>query len=203
MSARTSSFAEGPKTPGPGSYAVASTVGQGPKVSMHGKVHKDKDVSDTPGPGAYERPPGISTRDMSVKQAPSYSLSGRTGNSKTDDGPGPGAYESADTMGKTGQKSSLSGRVRNVHEGVVDSPGPGAYTSDSAFNKTKKGGPSYSLSGRNKERTSGSDAPGPGSYARPRSVGSNIVDKRSAPSYSMGGKTAPGHARSRIVRPQG
>jgi hypothetical protein len=157
-------------------------------MSLAGKVHKDKDVSDTPGPGAYERPPGIATKDSSAKQAPSFSMSGRTGKSKTEDGPGPGAYAATETMGKTGPKISLSGRVRNVHEGVVTSPGPGAYTSDSAFSKTKKGGPSYSMSGRNREAATTGDSPGPGAYSSPRSLGSGIADRKGAPSFSMGAK---------------
>jgi hypothetical protein len=137
---------------------------------------------DTPGPGAYNRPPGIATRDFSSPQAPSFSLSGRTGASKSEKLPGPGAYSPRDSP--RGPAVSLGGRTRVFSEGVVVSPGPGAYNPDD-----KRGtGPRVSLSGRNKEHSPAASTPGPGAYTPPRAIGTGVPDKKASPSFSMGAR---------------
>lgn len=70
--------------PGPGSYKLPSTIGEGPKPVLIGKV-KQEIPQNTPGPGQYNP-----KRRDSLK---SYSFGVKTENKIRSDSPGPGKYE--------------------------------------------------------------------------------------------------------------
>ena len=144
-------------TPGPGAYSSNGNVKLIiPKWSMGtGQRNKLYECNNSPGPGSYEKPSGLS--------GPKYHFAGKQTRSLSNFAPGPGQYtpNSEASKKRVTFKYSMPGRgddmgVRN------NAPGPGSYT----FNGPGKycGG----KFGRDPRGTpilpSGRSVPGPGAY---------------------------------------
>jgi len=156
-----------------------------PKVGVSGR-HKDLTSFQTPSPDKY-------CTDPSARQVfhcpPSYSLSVRTKQSKTDNNPAPNAYTLPTTVGdklvdkKTLPSYSLRSRpeIGSFAEDLQKTPGPGTYkvTEPSTY-KNKQ--PNYSITGRNEVPGDTTMKPGPGAH-RPERV---YVTKKQAPQFSFG-----------------
>lgn len=112
-----------PPPPDPGKYDIPSTIGKGPKFTLHQR-HKQFDVEYAP---KYNQLPST----LSKKGSTIGPLTSRT--RKTDDVPGPSLYTT--TIG-TGRKSSM--HVKHFEE-KNENPGPGSYNIPSSFD-----GPAYS-----------------------------------------------------------
>ena len=156
-------------TPGPGNYALPTSVGAGvPKYSLGGgkpgREFGGGGPKNTPGPGTYGRP------GDTKKKSPAYSLRGRTSSvgDKTPV-PGPGAYGAP--ISPTGSPNySLGGgkgHVLDMFTGV--SPGPGAYAPSSSTGKKHE--PAFTIRPRTSDGVHHDMAPGPGAYSPPTSVG--------------------------------
>lgn len=128
----------GASNPGPGAYRSKpdGLVGDGPKVTMAGRIRTPKTTSQVPGPGNYN----VLTR-AATKQAPSYSMPGRPRELVSGFCPGPGQYKMGSTLSPTGK--TMAGRTeRRIRE---SGPGPGAYEANKA---PAKASPQYSMGAR-------------------------------------------------------
>eukprot|EP00826_Nyctotherus_ovalis_P060238 TRINITY_DN8431_c0_g2_i4.p2 TRINITY_DN8431_c0_g2~~TRINITY_DN8431_c0_g2_i4.p2 ORF type:complete len:147 (+),score=13.19 TRINITY_DN8431_c0_g2_i4:620-1060(+) len=112
------------KTPGPGTYAPRSFVGEGPKIAIKARNNAGFSPSNVPGPGTYQ--PSLAavaqkTPSISLGRERRDNLINRSGNAKV---PGPGAYPVHNRVGgpKFGFGSGTRGKER-LNEG----PGPGTY----------------------------------------------------------------------------
>lgn len=112
------------KTPGPGTYTAKTFVGEGPKIGIKARNSTAVNLSNAPGPGAYQ--PNLASV---VQKAPSVGLGqerrdnlvSKSGNAKV---PGPGAYAIHDKI--EGPKFGF-GTGKRIAGKLNDTPGPGAY----------------------------------------------------------------------------
>ena len=130
------------------------TAPSAPAFSLRSRHGENKNVNDSPGPGAYILP---------ERAQHGLSISGRWAEKETTESPGPGAYDARENPG---QKTAPAFSLRSRHQETgaeTAGPGPAAYSPDRRL--TSKSAPMYSLSGRWAERGQGNDAPGPGNYS--------------------------------------
>ncbi len=113
-------------SPGPGSYAQRSFVGEGPKIEIKSRVGKSSSISAAmgPGPGTYQ--PNLSAI---VEKTPAVGLGhGERSGPKNRSAmavPGPGAYYSA-TDKREGPKFGFGSGKRGEAK-PQQTPGPGNY----------------------------------------------------------------------------
>ncbi|EDL76565.1 similar to shippo 1 (predicted), isoform CRA_a [Rattus norvegicus] len=85
---------------------------------------------------------------------------------------------------------SIYGRLSHITP--VLTPGPGRYFPERAGNVTYPSAPRHTIASRNWGIVSKQQTPGPGSYTVPSLLGSRVIGKVSAPTYSIYGRSAVG-----------
>lgn len=113
-------------TPGPGTYASRSSIGNGKRYSFGVKPSSKRRKSRTPGPGKY-------SFSSTFGNATSFSFKGKYKSKIYETSPGPGAYSTKSTFGQSGAgKYSLKGRKTSRRRSTT--PGPGRYNYKSSLN---------------------------------------------------------------------
>ncbi|CAJ0956488.1 unnamed protein product [Ranitomeya imitator] len=141
---------------------------------------------------SYRLDHGFVQHDPSKYRAPAYSFGSRRFKFVDDCSPGPGYLVPANiTMrGKDGTPAySLYGRPRDLN--MFQTPGPGSYSPERAGKSAYRSAPIYSLGARTKT-FSNDQTPGPAAYLLPSVLGPRIVNRSSAPNYSMTGRSKIG-----------
>ena len=170
--------------------------------------------SQTPGPGAYETPWGISTKGGAGSAFKSASRRDARDEDYLGD---PGAYDpyGANEMGNRSARSysrsscagagsfgSLSARTLQMQAAAVDTPGPGSYAQQAGlFDRARTGSPSSAFRSASSQRMKDAAAglPGPASYepkmsAIEPSYGSSVSTMRSkAERFKKDHGTTEGH----------
>lgn len=109
--------------PGPGTYIVNTTVGEGPKINLSSKLPEIKQKLCVPGPGAYNANPQYIYRGT-LKAG--IGLGQRSHNlARICSMPGPDAYQKQEMI-RDGPRYGFLKSKRNT-EKITKSPGPGAY----------------------------------------------------------------------------
>lgn len=148
-----------------------------------------------PGPARYLLPgsTGSKLHDPTKHKAPAYSMGARS--SKLNDGsvgPGP-AYLIPPRVTRVGvdgtPRYSLTGRTRSA--GNFRTPAPGTYSPEKHSFPYHKDPPQYSFGSRTKLHQ-GDVTPAPNTYSLPGILGPKAVGKKSAPSYSLVGRSKIG-----------
>lgn len=148
------------------------------------------------GPGPkYKLPPntGYKLHDPSRPRAPAFSFGSRLPLRHATCGPGPSYLVPArmTARGSVGSPAfSIYGRLS--HTAPVLTPGPGRYFPERAGNVTYPSAPRHTIASRNWGILSKQQTPGPGSYTVPSLLGSRVIGKVSAPTYSIYGRSAVG-----------
>ncbi|KAM4611163.1 ciliary microtubule associated protein 1A-like [Discoglossus pictus] len=141
--------------------------------------------------------------DPSRYRAPAYSF-GMRGFKYTDNcSPGPGYLVPSNLTrrGKDGNPAySIYGRPRDL--GSFRTPGPGSYSPERSGKSAYPSAPNYSLGARTKSFTN-DQTPGPAAYMLPSVLGPRVVDRSSAPNYSMTGKSKIGGFHEDLQRTPG
>ncbi|XP_075441194.1 ciliary microtubule associated protein 1A-like [Ascaphus truei] len=135
---------------------------------------------------------GFVHHDPSKYRAPAYSFGSRRFKFVDDCSPGPGYLVPANiTMrGKDGTPAySIYGRPRDLN--TFRTPGPGTYSPERSGKSAYPSSPTYSLAARTKA-FSNDQTPGPAAYMLPSVLGPRIVDRSSAPNYTMTGRSKIG-----------
>eukprot|EP00042_Codosiga_hollandica_P022192 m.80528 g.80528 ORF g.80528 m.80528 type:complete len:275 (-) comp50693_c0_seq1:186-1010(-) len=180
------------KGPGPGRYALPSTIGgQGHDATKKAEPSFSFGMSlpnpifrPTIGPGpAYALNPAVTYKGQEGN--PKYTMSPRMKELPSFSNPAPGAY-SPERTAPLGEKKapaySMGGRTRLRKKDVT--PAPNTYSLTSTVGVA----PKYSMTGRAKIGGFADDlakTPGAGTYSVPSP---EVVDRK-APSYSMQGRT--------------
>ncbi|XP_063301558.1 ciliary microtubule associated protein 1B [Pelobates fuscus] len=155
---------------------------------------------------------GFVQHDPCKYRAPAYSFGSRRFKFMDDCSPGPGYLVPANitARGKDGTPAySLYGRSRELNP--FRTPGPGSYSPERAGKSAYHTAPIYSLAARTKMFSS-DQTPGPAAYMLPSVLGTHIVNRTSAPNYSMTGRSkfgsfhedlqkTPGPGTYRVVDP--
>ncbi|KAI5528850.1 sperm-tail PG-rich repeat-containing protein, partial [Trichomonas vaginalis G3] len=149
---------------------IASTIGEGPKISMHSRP-QERALSDSPGPNYI--PPSLGS------DAPKVSMTSRHDNTKYNDNPGPGAYDIKDS--NNGPAYTLKGRTESPDASTA-SPGPAAYNPN--YNATMKNSPSPTMHGRPTDRNI-EVTPGPSDYAISRDLGGPQISMHIRPTENQ------------------
>jgi len=184
--------------PGPGRYALPSTVGEKnhdfskhkkPAYSMGMRLDNDKYSKNTsPGP-KYGIDPRV-TRSGN-EGAPKYTISGRNNDLDIFKSPGPGTYDNHKVHPQGQRRApaySMSQRTKYRKEDSV--PAANAYNVPHLIGPklaNKKSNPSYSMTARTNVNSFSEDlakTPGPAKYGRT----SNNLVKNKQPAYSMQGR---------------
>ncbi|XP_035509615.1 outer dense fiber protein 3-like protein 2b [Morone saxatilis] len=158
-----------------------------PAYSMLGRMKAEKELFQTPGPGAYspEKAPPCNLQ----RRPPSYTMSSRTHYRGIDSVPAPNKYCLPPLMGpqvpnKPASASyTMSGSYSTGGPSVdlAKTPGPCRYNStDPSVYLPRQ--PAFSMLGRHNLPRDGTKKPGPGTY-NPEKV---TVHKARAPAYSLG-----------------
>ncbi|KAM9177417.1 ciliary microtubule associated protein 1B [Dugong dugon] len=148
------------------------------------------------GPGPkYKLPPntGYILHDPSRPRAPAYTFGARLPTQQQSCGPGPGHLVPArmTVRGPDGSPSySIYGRPRDA--APFRTPGPGRYFPERAENLAYPSAPRHTIAPRNWGVQPERQTPGPGTYTVPSLLGSRIIGKVSAPTYSIYGRSAVG-----------
>ena len=148
-----------------------------------------------PGPARYLLPgsTGYRIHDPTKNKAPAYSLGIKS--SKLDQGPAsPGpAYLVPPNITRTGMEGtprySLAGRTKSG--GNFQTPAPGTYSPEKQKYPYHKYPPQYSFGARTRSGKK-DQTPGPNTYNLPGIIGPKAVGKKSAPSYSLVGRSKIG-----------
>lgn len=168
----------GPKSPGPGVYAIPSGqfrdgTFKGSEYTMRIKPKDLKGSGLAPGPGKYGAPSPTTTTE---KTAPAYTMRPYlAGKSKGGQTPGANNYKLPSLIGGPVTFSGLKGKFGSTAQwsmtGRSDvgsfantrfrAPGPGKYAPELMFHKTKEEAPSYTMRARTYQPTSGTSTPGP------------------------------------------
>ncbi|KAG8440133.1 hypothetical protein GDO86_006071 [Hymenochirus boettgeri] len=140
----------------------------------------------SPGP-KYSLPgnTGFISHDPSRYRAPAYSMGSRRFKFVDNCSPGPGYLVPSNITikGKDGTPAySVYGRPKDI--APYKTPGPGSYSPERAGKSAFRSAPVYSLGARTKS-FSNDQTPGPAAYMLPSVLGPRIVNKSSAPIYSM------------------
>ncbi|XP_029472495.1 outer dense fiber protein 3B [Rhinatrema bivittatum] len=156
---------------------------RGPIAAMYG----------SPGP-KYGLPSntGYTGHDPSKNRAPAYSIASRHIKFVEDCSPGPGYLVPPHmTMrGKDGIPAySLYGRPKDISP--FNTPGPGTYSPERSGKSAYYSPPMYSMAARTKGLSS-DQSPGPAAYMLPSMLGPKVVNKSSAPYYSVTGRSKTG-----------
>lgn len=151
----------------------------------------------SPGPSCYMLPSliGFNQHDTRSTQAkaPAYQFGIRHKEYSTDNSPGP--VYSLPPLSKSHKNAlpvwSLASRQFPPTEAKLNVPGPGTYDLRTAGKHMSESAPAYSFGTRHQGRKS-DNAPAPNNYSLPQIVGNKHVSKRSAPQYSMTGRSLVG-----------
>ncbi|XP_006012962.1 ciliary microtubule associated protein 1B [Latimeria chalumnae] len=130
--------------------------------------------------------------DVTKLKAPAFSFGLRHCNLTDDCSPGPGYLVPANmTMrGKDGTPAySIYSRPKDLE--LFKTPGPGRYSPEKAGKSAYYSPPAYSLAARTKLFKS-DQSPGPAAYVLPSVLGPRVVNKSSAPNYSLVGRSKIG-----------
>ncbi|XP_075408756.1 ciliary microtubule associated protein 1B [Tenrec ecaudatus] len=151
-------------------------------------------LSRGPGP-KYQLPPntGYILHDPSRPRAPAYTFGARLPAQQQTCGPGPGYLVPArmTVRGPDGAPSySIHGRPRDTARFLT--PGPGRYFPERAGNLAYPSAPRHTIASRNWGAQSEQKSPGPATYTVPSLLGSRVISKGSAPTYSIYGRRAAG-----------
>ncbi|CAB4037981.1 Hypothetical predicted protein [Paramuricea clavata] len=149
-----------------------------------------------PGPGRYGLPStcGYISHDGTKYKAPAYSMGTRLQNSmfRKDCSPGPGYFIEASITrgGKDGTPVySILGRQKDPN--TFKTPGPGTYCPERVHPQGERHAPVYSMGSRTRYRKRDS-TPAPNAYGLPPVLGSKVINKSSAASYSMTARSKTG-----------
>jgi len=166
------------QVPGPGHYAVKSSIGKGTGKTISFKCRpQEGTMAWVPGPGSYK------TRLAGSKSSPAFTMRPKTENfaAKSDfhTTPGPGTYPVKEYIGKSGPARSIAMRHSRSERSIRDDgPGPGHYAP-----KRMSHPKTVTMKGSRKLlKMSHEDAPGPGQYT--------VTPKTSSPAFSIRLKTA-------------
>uniref|UniRef100_A0AAY5EP76 Uncharacterized protein n=1 Tax=Electrophorus electricus TaxID=8005 RepID=A0AAY5EP76_ELEEL len=147
----------------------------------------------SPGP-KYALPgaTGVNDHDPRKWKAPAYSFGSRHRHFSPSCSPGPGYLVPSNItrIGHDGTPAySLYSRLKDSQP--FQTPAPGRYCPEKAGKTAYYSAPAYSLSSRTKVFYN-DQTPGPAAYMLPSLVGPNTVNKRSAPNFSLTGRTKKG-----------
>ncbi|KAI5098014.1 outer dense fiber protein 3-B [Silurus meridionalis] len=147
------------------------------------------------GPGPKYALPGstgLNDHDPQKWKAPAYSFGVRYRQLNENCSPGP-CYLIPSNITRNGREGnpvySLYSRPKDSR--LFQTPGPGTYQPEKATMKTFYSAPAYSLSARTKLFRN-DQTPGPAAYLLPPVLGPKSVNKRSAPSVSLSGRSQIG-----------
>ncbi|XP_062860938.1 ciliary microtubule associated protein 1B [Trichomycterus rosablanca] len=135
---------------------------------------------------------GLNDHDPRKCKAPAFSFGTRHRDLNSGCSPGPGYLipSNITRAGRDGTPAySLYSRPKELQP--FPTPGPGRYRPEKAGKTTFISAPAYSLSARTKLFRN-DQTPGPAAYALPPVLGPYTVDKRSAPNYSLSGRSTRG-----------
>jgi len=154
---------------------VPSSIGNGPKYSLHGKPPEPK-LDSTPGP-AYVPPPfGTETKKISFhSRVIDKSIKDSTS-------PGPGAYVIAEEFGVKSKRFTMKARQFPKDGPESAAPAPTAYSPK--YETTMKAVPSITIKNRIDKEKQISQVPGPGEYQVPRSLAGTAPTFHIRPSQS-------------------
>lgn len=147
-----------------------------------------------PGPGQYLLPGGTGTQrcDPRKKTFPAYSFGIRHANFTDDCSPGP-RYLTNPRITRKGMSGephySLYSRPGDPK--TFSTPGPGRYSPEKAGQNAYKKAASYSFGARTKG-SKHDKSPAPNSYSLPKILGGKSIAVRSAPNFSMTGRSKIG-----------
>lgn len=163
---------KGDNMPGPGQYALRTTVGtEGPSYGIRGR-HEHHPAERAPGPGNYN------PKDDLVRHGTPGTVMGsgtRDGFGIKGEVPGPGNYDLNHSLNK-GKMYSFGGEKRDgSKDRSKENPGPGSYAIQTFVGKDSQG---KTISGKSPTKY-GNDNPGPGTYAP--------NDHKNGPAYSLMG----------------
>ncbi|XP_077023981.1 ciliary microtubule associated protein 1B isoform X2 [Tamandua tetradactyla] len=148
------------------------------------------------GPGPKYKLPtntGYILHDPSRPRAPAYTFGARLPTQRLSCSPGPGLLVPAGLTerGPDGAPAySIYGRPRDAAHFLT--PGPGRYFPERAGNLAYPSAPRHTIAPRNWGVQTEQQTPGPGAYTVPSLLGSRVVGKVSAPTYSIYGRSAMG-----------
>ncbi|KAG7456161.1 hypothetical protein MATL_G00248880 [Megalops atlanticus] len=147
----------------------------------------------SPGP-KYALPgtTGTDCHDPRKVKGPAFSFGIRHRQLSGDNSPGPSYLVPSDLTrkGRSGTPAySLYGRPKDAAR--FQTPGPGKYTPEKAGKSAYYNAPAYSMSARTKGILS-AQTPGPAAYMLPSVLGPKTVNKRSAPNFSLIGRSKVG-----------
>ncbi|XP_053320420.1 outer dense fiber protein 3B [Spea bombifrons] len=135
---------------------------------------------------------GYTNHDPSKFRAPAFSFGTRRFKYMDDCSPGPEYLVPANmtVRGKEGTPAySIYGRPKDFS--IFQTPGPGSYAPERAGKSAFPSPPRYSLGARTK-MFSNDQTPGPAAYKLPSVIGTHVVNRSSAPNYSMTGRSKIG-----------
>ncbi|KAK2519370.1 ciliary microtubule associated protein 1B [Columba livia] len=147
------------------------------------------------GPGPkYGLPTNVGYRlhDPSRWRAPAYSFGVRTEGRLHERSPGPvyGLAKGLTVRGKDGTPAySIFSRPRDLRP--MDTPGPARYAPEKANALAFPSAPEFSLASRTRQLST-QQTPGPAAYRLPPMLGPRVVNKSSAPNYSIPGRSTHG-----------
>ncbi|XP_075064571.1 ciliary microtubule associated protein 1B isoform X2 [Mixophyes fleayi] len=155
---------------------------------------------------------GYVAHDPRTYRAPAFSFGTRRFQFVDNCSPGPGYLVPANITirGKDGTPAySVYGRTKDLN--TFRTPGPGSYSPERAGKSAYRSAPIYSLGARTKT-VSNDQTPGPAAYMLPPVLGPRVVNRSSAPNFSMAGRSkigsfhedlqnTPGPGAYRVVEP--
>ena len=171
QSARAELFAPANTGPAPGAYEIRSTIGQGPAATVRGKVDVKDERANYPGVGEYNSHVSSLSSTSAVSMAGSSARAADLFTINRDAAP-VGSYEIKSTIGQ-GPAAAIRSKI-DVKDPKAALPSPGQY--DSVYESTLGRGAAGSVSmqkasGRGELYESDENAPAPGQYQIPSSMG--------------------------------
>ncbi|XP_014662383.1 PREDICTED: outer dense fiber protein 3-like [Priapulus caudatus] len=111
---------------------------------------------------------------------------------RKDSSPGPTYFinSSVTRWGRDGTPAySISGRLRDINS--FSTPAPGTYSPEQVHPQGERHAPAYSMGSRTRYRQH-DNVPSPSCYSLPHLLGSKVPHKGSSPSYTMTGRSKTG-----------
>lgn len=148
-----------------------------------------------PGPGVYllRGTTGFKLHDSTKRMNPAFSMGSRPRVITYSFTPGPAAYPIEKGLTRHGvdgtAKYSLKGRTQMGQQ--YNNPAPCDYYPEKHPDINSPAAPKYSFGSRT-QLGKKDNFPGPNRYTLPENLGSKVVGKRSAPAYSMTGRSKIG-----------